>query len=105
MRSLRRHWIVRSSQWWRWRHWRLWPGPSFDLEDESDVLLYAIFKLGDARRDVFLLHRFGGGSYEAIGERLGMPVADVTTSLAQALVAIDQTLSLIERRRLQALGK
>ena len=105
MALLRRHWIILSSQWWRWRHRRLWSGRCFDLHDEKDVLLYAIFSVRDVRRDIFLLHRFDALSYEAISERIGMPVADVMTSLAQALAAIDRTLSLIERRRGQVVGR
>ena len=99
MRFRRELWLLRPSQWWRWRRRALWFGPWFDPWEERDVLVFAILHLGRKERDVFLLHRFGAAGYESIGLHLGIPPAEVSRRLAKALVGISQMTALIERSR------
>ncbi|GAA0196004.1 hypothetical protein GCM10009081_08490 [Brevundimonas nasdae] len=99
MRFRRGLWLLRPSQWWRWRRRSLWFGPCFDPWEERDVLVFAILYLGRKDRDVFLLHRFRAMGYESIGLHMGILPDEVTTRLAQALVGIGQMTALIERSR------
>jgi hypothetical protein len=99
MRSRRDLWLLRPSQWWRWRRRALWFGPCFDPWEDRDVLVFAVLRLGRKERDVFLLHRFGGTSYGTIGFHLGISTEEVSRRLAQALVGLGQMTTLIERSR------
>lgn len=65
------------------------------------MLVFAVLRLGREERDVFLLHRFGGMGYEAVGLHLGISTEEVSRRLAKALVGIGQMTALIERRRPQ----
>lgn len=54
----------------------------------ADVLAVAILRLPTNRRDVFLLHRFGGLTYGEIASRLGMDPEAVKAALVTALVRL-----------------
>lgn len=56
--------------------------------DEKRILVKAILRLPADLRDVFLLHRMAGLSYEQIGEHLGMERDAVQARLAEALAWI-----------------
>lgn len=56
--------------------------------DEQRILAKAILRLPADLRDVFLLHRMAGLSYEQIGEHLGMERDAVQARLAEALARI-----------------
>ena len=56
--------------------------------DKQRVLVRAILRLPPDPRDVFLLHRMAGMSYEEIGLHLGMAPEAVRTSLVEALVVL-----------------
>lgn len=56
--------------------------------DKKRALVRAILRLPPDPRDVFLLHRMAGMSYEEIGQRLDMAPDAVRTNLAEALVLL-----------------
>ncbi len=56
--------------------------------NEKRILLKAILRLPADLRDVFLLHRMAGLSYEQIGERLSVERDVVQARLAEALARI-----------------
>jgi DNA-directed RNA polymerase specialized sigma24 family protein len=51
-------------------------------------LAKAVLRLPTGLRDVFLLHRLGGRSYEQIAERLGVERDEVQARLAEALIRV-----------------
>lgn len=56
--------------------------------DEKRVLVKAILRLPTDPRDVFLLHRMAGLSYEQIGQHLGIERDAIQARLAEALARI-----------------
>lgn len=56
--------------------------------DDNRALVRAILQLSPDRRDVFLLHRMAGMSYEEIGSHLEMAPDDVQTNLAEAMAEL-----------------
>lgn len=56
--------------------------------DKKRALVQAILRLPPVPRDVFLLHRMAGMSYEEIGRHLDMAPDNVQTYLAGALVSL-----------------
>lgn len=56
--------------------------------DKQRALVQAILRLPPVPRDVFLLHRMAGMSYEEIGLHLDMAPDIVRTNLAGALVSL-----------------
>lgn len=48
----------------------------------------AVLRLPTGLRDVFLLHRLGGRSYEQIAEQLGLERDEVQARLAEALIRV-----------------
>jgi len=97
--SLRVPWPLVASQWWRWRHPRLWLGRTFDPHNSQKVMSYAVFRLHRETRDVFLLNQFKALDYALIARHLGLTTADVQAHLADALYEISRTIDLIERVR------
>lgn len=63
----------------------------------AEVLKAAILRLPVNLRDVFLLHRFGGLTYDEIGSRLGVAPEAVQAALAAALVRLARTVRISER--------
>ena len=57
---------------------------------EERRLLKAILGLPTDLRDIFLLHRMVGLSYDQIGEQLGMEPNEVQAHVAEALVQISR---------------
>lgn len=51
-------------------------------------LAKAVLRLPTGLRDVFLLHRLGGRSYEQIAEQLGLERDEVQARLAEALIRV-----------------
>lgn len=64
--------------------------------DEQRALVRAILRLPPDPRDVFLLHRMAGMSYEQIGHQLGMEREAVLVHLADALVQISRAARPVE---------
>jgi len=60
--------------------------------DESERMREAAAALPRTLRAVFRLHAVEGLDYAAIAERLGIDVAEVERSLAEAIVRIDAQL-------------
>ena len=56
--------------------------------DKKRALVRAILRLPPDPRDVFLLHRMAGMSYEEIGQCLDMAPDAVRTNLVEALVLL-----------------
>lgn len=56
--------------------------------DQKRALARAILELPADLRDVFLLHRMAGLSFEAIGQQLGIERTVVQAYLAEALARI-----------------
>lgn len=56
--------------------------------NEKSILVKAILRLPADLRDVFLLHRMAGLSYEQIGEHLGIERDVAQARLAEALARI-----------------
>lgn len=63
---------------------------------EKHALTSAIIGLPVPVRDVFLLHRMAGFSYEEIADHLGIEASQVTTMLAEALVQLVRAVRLSE---------
>jgi hypothetical protein len=87
-------WPLQPAQLWRLRHPPLWAGPSFDPDDEIDLCRYAILRLPERERDVFVLSRFRGLTYSDIARRLKIEPAAVEAHLAAALCMITRTIDL-----------
>lgn len=96
---LRVPWPLVASQWWRWRHPRLWRGRTFAPHNSQQVLSYAVLRLRRETRDVFLLNHIKALDYALIARHLGLSIADVQSHLADALYEISRTVDLIERVR------
>lgn len=62
----------------------------------EDVLKAAILRLPTNLRDVFVLHRFGGLTYDEIGLHLGITPEAVQAALAAALARIARTVRITE---------
>lgn len=60
---------------------------------EERRLLKAILSLPTDLRDIFLLHRMAGLSYDQIGEQLGMEPGEVQNHVAEALGRISRAAS------------
>ena len=58
------------------------------MRDELARVERAISKLTPRTRDIFLMHRFEGLSYEEIGAEMGMTAKGVEKQMAKALIAI-----------------
>lgn len=58
--------------------------------DDSRALVRAILRLPSYPRDILLLHRRSGLSYEEIGQHLDMAPEAVQTNLVEALVVLVQ---------------
>ncbi|WP_430820033.1 sigma factor-like helix-turn-helix DNA-binding protein [Brevundimonas diminuta] len=56
--------------------------------DNKRALVRAILRLPPDPRDVFLLHRMAGKSYEEIGRHLDMAPEAVRTNLAKAMALL-----------------
>lgn len=56
--------------------------------DQKRALARAVLQLPADLRDVFLLHRMAGLSFEAIGQQLGIERTVVQDNLAEALARI-----------------
>jgi DNA-directed RNA polymerase specialized sigma24 family protein len=94
-----RPWLLDTSQRWRLRYWRLWPGPGFDPEDPGQTYNYALQRLSKAERAVFLLSRFSAMEYASIARTLGLSPAAVEWRLVGALYKMTRILDLIDRAR------
>lgn len=99
-------WFLDRTQWWRWRHQRLWRFGSFDPHDTTSVCAYAVMGLPSTTRDVFLLHRVAGLAYPTIADHLTLDPKTVGCHVSAALVEIGRTLDLVSacrppRRRIQ----
>ncbi|NQE60777.1 RNA polymerase subunit sigma-24 [Caulobacter sp. RHG1] len=101
MACLRLPWPLVVSQWWRWRHPGLWRGRAFDPDNTQQVMSYAVLRLCQEMRDVFLLNHIKALDYALIARHLGLSVADVQARFAEALFEISRTIDLIERVRPQ----
>ena len=96
---LRMPWPLAVSQGWRWRHPYLWRGRVFDPHDAQQVMSYAVLRLRQETRDVFLLNHIQALDYALIARHLGISAAEVQARLADALCEISRTVDLIERAR------
>lgn len=99
MARLRLPWPLVVSQWWRWRHPGLWRGRTFDSNNTQQVMSYAVLRLRQETRDVFLLNHIKALDYALIARHLGLSVTDVQARFAEALFEISCTINLIERAR------
>lgn len=99
MARLRVPWPLVASQWWRWRHPRLWRGRTFDPHNSQQVMSYAVLRLRRGARDVFLLNHIKALDYALIARHLGLTAADVQARFAEALYEISRTVDLIECAR------
>ena len=99
MARLRVPWPLVVSQWWRWRHPMLWRGRTFDPHNGQQVMSYAVLRLRQEARDVFLLNHIKALDYALIARHLGLSVTDVQARFAEALYEISRTADLIERAR------
>lgn len=99
MRRLWKLWPLNPSQWWRWRHPRLWLGGSFDPHNSQQVTVYAVMRLRGDTRDVFLLSCIRALDYAVIGRHLGLTVQVVEAHMAASLCEITSIIDLIERGR------
>ncbi|MBO9545651.1 sigma factor-like helix-turn-helix DNA-binding protein [Caulobacter sp.] len=93
---LRRPWWTHQSQLWRLRHPHLWPGGSFDRADQASTIKYALLRLPEAERDVFVLNRFRAWDYLQIGRHLGLTAEEVETRFAAAILRLFRIVDFIE---------
>ncbi|WP_438853005.1 RNA polymerase sigma factor [Brevundimonas nasdae] len=63
----------------------------------ADVIKVAILRLPTRLRDVFVLHRFGGMTYDEIGLHLGIPPEAVKAAFAAAMVRLARAVRTSER--------
>lgn len=96
---LRIPWPLVTSQRWRWRHPYLWRGRIFDPHDPQQVMSYAVLRLRQETRDVFLLNHIRALDYALTARHLGISAAEVQARLADALCEISRAIDLIERVR------
>jgi DNA-directed RNA polymerase specialized sigma24 family protein len=66
------------------------PEPS--ITDDGRSLVRAVIRLPTNLRDVFLLHRMAGMTYDEIGARLGLDTEKVQARLASALIRLGRAL-------------
>ena len=99
MRRPWKPWPLDPTQWWRWRHPRLWRGGGFDPHSSQQTTSYAVMRLPGATRDVFLLSCIQALDYTLIGHHLGLTVPAVEAHMAAALYEIVCTVDLIEQVR------
>lgn len=99
MARLRLPWPLVVSQWWRWRHPSLWRGRAFDPDNTQQVMSYAVLRLRQEMRDVFLLNHIKALDYALIARHLDLSITGVQAHLADALYEISRTIDLIERAR------
>ncbi|WP_168707907.1 sigma-70 family RNA polymerase sigma factor [Sphingopyxis sp. PAMC25046] len=64
------------------------PHERLEMRDELARVERAISKLKPRTRDIFLMHRFEGLSYEEIGAEMGMTAKGVEKQMAKAFIAI-----------------
>ena len=88
-------WPLQPAQLWRLRHPSLWAGPSFDPDDEIDVCRYAILRLPERERDVFVLSRCKDLAYSDVARLLKIEPAAAEAHLAAALCMIMRTAHLV----------
>jgi RNA polymerase sigma factor (sigma-70 family) len=72
------------------------PHAALEARDQLRRAEEAIARLKPKTRDIFLMHRFDGMSYEEIAAKQGMSVKGVEKQIAKALVAVRRARS--ERR-------
>lgn len=99
---LRIPWPLVTSQWWRWGHPYLWRGRIFDPQNTQQVMSYAVLRLRQKTRDVFLLNHIQALDYALIARHLGISADEVQARLADALCEISRTIDLIEHARPQS---
>lgn len=71
----------------------------------ADVLKVAILRLPTKLRDVFVLHRFGGMTYDEIGLHLGIPPEAVKAASAAAMVRLARAVRISEREEVRELTR
>ena len=64
----------------------------------ADVLKTAILRLPTKLRDVFVLQRFGGLTYDEIGLHLGIPPEAVQAAAAAAMVRLARAVRISEHQ-------
>ena len=99
MARFRMPWPLVLSQWWRWRDPYLWRGRIFDPHDTQQVMSYAVLRLRQETRDVFLLNHIQALDCALIACHLGISTDEVQARLADALCEISRTIDLIESAR------
>lgn len=71
----------------------------------ADVIKVAILRLPTKLRDVFVLHRFGGMTYDEIGLHLGIPPEAVKALFAAAMVRLARAVRTSERDEVPELSR
>lgn len=68
------------------------PVAQLEARSELERIEAILRKMPERRREIFLMHRLDGLSYEEIGERIGMKVKGIEKQMAKALFAIRRPL-------------
>lgn len=71
----------------------------------ADVLKVAILRLPTKLRDVFVLHRFGGMTYDEIGLHLGIPPEAVKAAFAAGMVRLARAVRIFQREEVLELTR